>query len=57
MCFLIFNQKTEKKRYNKGYTGKILLYLSEAFDTINHELLIAKLYAHGFYKKCFKNDS
>ena len=30
---------------NKGYGGAILMDLSKAFDTLNHDLIIAKLHA------------
>ena len=36
---------------NKGYEAAILMDLSEDFDIINHELLIAKLHAYGFTRE------
>ena len=47
-------EKWKKTLDNKGYTGAVLMGLSKAFDTINHELLIAKLYAYGFSKDALK---
>ena len=44
----------EKVLGNKSYTGAVLMDLSKAFDTINHELLIAKLDADGFSKDALK---
>ena len=36
---------------NKGFAGGVLMDLSKAFNTINHQLLLAKLHANGFSKQ------
>ena len=45
-CILIFFKSLD----NAGLAGAILMDLSKAFDTINYELLIAKLATYGFEK-------
>ena len=49
LSFLI--EKWKKIIDNTGYGAAILMDLSKAFDTINHELVIAKLHAYGFTRE------
>ena len=49
-ALLTFVEKWKKFLDNHGYAGVIITDLSKAFDTLNHELLIAKLLAYGFGK-------
>ena len=49
-------EKWKKELDNKGYAGAILMDLSKAFDTINHELLIAKTICLWILKRRFETD-
>ena len=44
-------EKWKKILGDIGYAGAVIMDLSKAFNTINHEPLIAKLYAYGFSKE------
>ena len=35
----------------KDFAGRVLMDLSKAFDTINHQLMLAKSHAYGFSKQ------
>ena len=47
-------EKWEKVLDNKGYGGAIQMDLLKAFDTINYDLLIAKLHVYSFSKEPLK---
>ena len=47
-------ERWRKSLDNKGYGGEVLMDLSKAFDTLNHDLLIAKHHAYGFDIKTLK---
>ena len=45
---LAFTEKWKKNLEDKGCGGAVLMDLSKAFETLKHDLLIAKLSAYGF---------
>ena len=46
-----FIEKRKQIIDNKSYGAAIAMDLSKAFDTVNHEFLIAKLHAYGFTRE------
>ena len=44
----------KKYRDNHGFSAAVLMDLSKAFDTINHDLLLAKLHAYGVSTNALK---
>ena len=53
-ALLALIEKWRKILDKKGFGGAVLMDLSKAFDTIDHELLIAKLHAYGFDEKALR---
>ena len=53
-ALISLTESWKKSLDKKGYGGAILMDLSKAFDTIKHDLLLAKLHAYGFSKKALK---
>ena len=48
MLYCLLQYVGKKLLDEKGFGGAVLMDLSKAFDTLNHELLIEKLIAHDF---------
>ena len=53
-ALMLLIEKWKRTLDNHGYAGAIITDLSKAFDTINHELLLAKLHAYGFETQALK---
>ena len=53
-CLVSMIEKWEKRVDSGGAFGPLMTDLSKAFDSLHHELLIAKLDAYGFGIKSVK---
>ena len=53
-ALMVLLDKWKQSLDNHGYAGAVIMDFSKAFDTINHELLIAKLHAYGLTKPALK---
>ena len=54
MALIRMIEKMKESLDKKGLAAAVLMDLSKAFDTINHELLIAKLHSYGFDKSALE---
>ena len=54
LALILLLQKWKIVLDRKGYDGAVLMDLSKAFGTLNHEFLIAKLHAYGFSQESLK---
>ena len=50
-ALIILIEKWKSSLDQKGYAGSILMDLSKVFNTIDYDLLLAKLHAYGFDKQ------
>ena len=53
-CLLYMLETIQKPRDDHWVFTAVMTDLSKAFDCISHELLVARLYACGFYESSLK---
>ena len=54
IALTVMIEKWKEMIDNHGYSGAVLMDLSKAFDMLNHDLLLAKLYEYGFDKQTLR---
>ena len=47
-ALMVLLEQWKKTLDSQGYAGTVIMDLSKPFDTVNYELLLAKLHAYGF---------